>query len=172
MYFVHLDICSNSDGESDASNLYWATEVKCRELTKRVLVFLCIEMSTILAMLIAALVDIFVGHADDTSKWNLPIELVVPFDTAKIFGWILTWFFQFDMCFVYLVHMITTTTHFAGCCYYITTMCAHFDQVLASIQSAAKKARGVEIEQKRQIIWNDAEKKLQRAIQLHVKIYE
>lgn len=163
---------SNSDDENDASHLYWATEVKCRELTKRVLVFLCIEMSTILTMLIAALIDIFLGHADDTSKWNLPIELVVPVDTTRIFGWILNWFFQFDMCFVYLVHMITTTTHFAGCCYYIMTMCAHFERIMTSIQNDAEKVKAEELIQKRQKIWNNAEEKLQRAIQLHVRIYE
>lgn len=160
------------DDENDVSNLYWATEIKCRKLTKLVLVFLCIELSTILAMLFAALFDIFMGHTDDTSKWILPIELFVPFDTQLIFGWILNWFYQFDMCFIYLVHMITTTTHFAGCCYYIMTICAHFDQMIASVQDDAKKAKNEKDVQKRQKLWNNAEEKLQRAIQLHAKIYE
>lgn len=177
-FIIWTDIfsfCSNfwnSDAESDATKLYWANEIKCRKLTKTVFVFLCIELSTIFGMLMVAIIDIFMGHADDTSKWNLPIELVVPFDTRLISGWILNWFYQFDMCFVYLMHMITITTHFACCCYYIMTMCAHFDQMIASIRNDSKQAKMEKNIGKRQKIWNNSEKKLQRAIQLHAKIYE
>lgn len=114
------------------------------------------SLSLVSAAIIPFLLNIFMGDADP-SVWNLPANTAVPFNTQSIFGWLLTYFYQSNMSLIYFVYLIITTTHFACCCYYIIAICDHFEQLITSIQADSM---------------HKADEKFQRAIQLHVKIYE
>lgn len=172
-----LDDDKNDDGHNAAiATIFWTNELKCRQFVRFLLYYACIQMSSFLVALIPAFIDIFLMENDgsiDTSAWNLPFLVVMPIDMQTILGWFLTWFYQLNMSIAYAVYMITTTTHFVCLCYWIIASCDYFARLIKSLkfdtqQIEMQKFKGKQT--KRQ--WQNAKVKFQRAIELHVIIYE
>lgn len=83
---------------------------------------------------------IHVGNYD-TSKWILPYELSVPFDTKEIWGWYLLWLIQVNIGFTYSTTQIASSSYFMSCCFYIGAICDHFDYIIHSIQNDVERNR-------------------------------
>lgn len=145
-----------------ALNIFRTYEMKCRKLTRILFYYGFVQVASLLNPLIVAILAICMGTAD-TSKWPLPLPLVLPFDTQSLLGWFLDWFFQFNVAIGYNGSTVLTTTHLACFCYYIIAACDYFDLEIESLPFNYRKGDGVE---------NTIEKeKLQRSIQMHANIY-
>lgn len=145
--------------------------MKCRRLTKRFLCYGCVQLSLFLPILISVFLDIFNDEFDGLA-YNLPFNAVVPFNMESISGWLLTWIYQFNESISYGVQMITTTTHFTSFCCYIMAMCAHFNLMIDSIRHDSQQIQTEKNKQNHHQMWLNARAKLQRAIDIHVDIYE
>lgn len=158
-----------------ASAIYWASELKCRRFVKLLLCYACVQFSSVLGALIPAFIDIFLLNDDtsvDTSTWNLPFSVVMPFDMRTIWGWFLTWLYQFNICFAYSIYMVTTTTHFVCLCHFIVGICNHFAQLIESVKSDTQRIKMQTNNDEHSLRWQNAKAKLQQSIEMHVNIYE
>lgn len=84
------------------------------------------------AALLYSLYCIIVGNFD-TSTWELPFTLWVPFDTTTVHGWYLLWFIQFSMGMSYSSSQTTITSYFVCCSYYIGAICGHFNSLMNQV---------------------------------------
>ena len=151
--------------------MYWGCEMKCRRWMKGFAYFGCFHQLTFLPILIFVFIDIYNGKFDG-SKYNLPFNAVVPFNKESVSGWLLTWFYQLNQSFAYSGQMLTITIHFVCFCYYIMTMCNHFNLLIDSIRFDTQQIQAKNNTQIRHQIWMNARAKFQQAIELHVDIYE
>lgn len=168
----------NLDDDDDAvTTIYWTSELKCRKIIKLFFYYACLQMSSFLGALIPAFFDIFLHHnygsSIDTSEWNLPFAVVMPVDMQTISGWLITWFYQLNVSVAYAVYMITTTTHFISLCCWIIGTCNHYSRLIESIKIDTQhiKMQNYNAEQQAKR-WQNAKMKFQRAIEMHVNIYE
>lgn len=174
---IYLD---NDDRDDAVTSTCWASELKCRQLVKILLYYGCVQLSSFLGALIRPFFDIFLKNNDnksiDTSEWNLPFAVVMPVNMQTISGWFVAWFYQLNTSIAYGVYMITTTTHFVCLCYWIVGMCNHFSRLIESIrndtQQIEMQKNNNEEEQQQAKRWQKAKAKFQRAIEMHVNIYE
>lgn len=143
-----------------ANSIYWASELRYREFSKRMFYYGCFQISTFITPLLQPIIEICMGNIDMTA-WNLPFNMKTPFDMQTISGWLLTWFFQVNVSIAYGTGMIIMTSDFVGSCYYITSICNHFEMLINSTF--------LDTEQQ---LWSNVQGKIQRAIQQHTKIYE
>lgn len=157
--FWFIDDTSDNRG---ILNIYSASELKCRQCVRIFFFYFCGLLSTFFLALIFAILDICFGKTD-TSAWNLPFNVVVPFETESVLNWLLEWLFQISSGFSYTVRMILTTTHFVCCCYYIMAVCEHFNWEIDSVRQHNNTE---------QQIWQKIREKLQHAVGLHINIYE
>lgn len=77
---------------------------------------------------------ILIGQLD-TSTWPRWFELPIAFDTSSILGWYLYLIGVAILDVMYTVFMVTSTTYFVCCCFYIGAMGEHFDFIVHSIQA-------------------------------------
>lgn len=176
----NLDDDNESNGHAnEAASIYWASELKCRRFVKILLYFAYIQLSTYFGALIPAFLDIFLMDSDDddgsidTSSWNLPLMVVLPVDMQTVSGWLLTWLYQLVISVTYSAYVILTTTHFACLCYWIIAICNCFSLLIESItfdtqQIGKQKSKGKQTKH----LWPNVKGKLQRAIEMHIKIFE
>lgn len=152
--------------------MYWANEIKCRKYTKGFFHYGCVVVASFFTALIHALGDIYDGNTD-TSAWDLPLgDGVLPFGKESVFGWLVYWFFHFNVNFTYVVCTTLPMTHFACYCHYIVASCNHFDLMIASVRNDCEQIRNEKNRQKHPKMWRDAVIKLQKAIKVHTNIYE
>lgn len=118
------------DSKGVIFNIYWAIEQKCRKCTKIIAFYPLIMM--FVAAAFYSIYCILTGNLD-TTTWILPYKLSVPFDTRTIHGWYCLWFIQTNVGISYSVVMVTISTYFACCCFYIDGICEHFDYLIHSI---------------------------------------
>lgn len=160
------------DDDDAATSIYWDSELKCRQFMKIFFYYSCIQLSSFLGPLFPAFIDIFFmdneGDSIDTSAWNLPFLVVMPFDMETISGWLMTWLYQLNISIAYGIYMIIPTTHFVCSCYWIIGICQYFARLIETIKFDTQKHMA-EQQSKR---WQNAKEKFQRAIEMHVKIYE
>lgn len=97
----------------------------------------------------------------DTSLWILPLNVVVPFDTQTITGWLLSWLFQMNVSFTYSLVCMLMTTDFIGSCHYITSICKQFELQINSMDLDTELQ-----------LWSNVKMKLQQSILQHIKLYE
>lgn len=145
--------------------------MKCRRLLKRFLGYACFHLSPFFPVLISAFLDNLNGEFDG-SAYNLPFNAVVPFNMDSVSGWYLTWFYQFSVGFAYCVEMITVATYFGCFCYYIIAMCKHFSLLIDSIRLDSRQIHAKKNTRNRHQMWLNARAKLERAIEMHIDIYE
>lgn len=146
--------------------------MKCRKIIKIFIYYGYTTQFLYLAALISALVHIFMDDNIDPLAWKLPLPKVILFDSQTILGWLLTWFFQLNEGIAYFICVIITTTHFICCCVYIMAMCNHLNLIIDSVKFDSMQIRMEDNTQQYQQLWQRATENLQRAIKLHVNIYE
>lgn len=84
--------------------------------------------------LIISIVSILMGKYD-TSKWILPLDLVVPFNTESVFGWYWLWFYNLQLNIAYSVCLALTISHFICGCFYICGICEHSHFLVQSLKN-------------------------------------
>lgn len=120
-----------------------------------------------------AIYCICVGNRD-TSAWNLPFNLVVPFNTETLGGWFLYWLFQLSGNIAYSLCIIIPTTHFTGFCRYIVAICNHFELLLEKIRFDFKQIRNSTKvhRQKYMEVRHNVQEQLFQLIEHHVNVLE
>lgn len=151
--------------------MYGMYEAKYNKFTRILFYYGCSQLLPYFNPLIVAILGICNGNFD-SSAFNLPLNVVVPFNTDAAIGWLVFWFFQFNLALTYAVGMILITTHFAGFCYYIIATCNHFDLSIDSISFDCERIQQEKNRQKHSKMWCDAREKLKKTIEMHVEIYE
>lgn len=151
--------------------MYWMNEQKCRKFTKIMCVYTCFLQTAFVTAFVHAIYDICNGKFD-TSMWDLPFNLVVPFNAKTVQGWFIEWFFQFNVGNCYLISNFIPTTYFACFCNYIVAICKHFDLLLKSIQRDVDRLHLEETLQEQQQLWRNIKEKLNQAVEVQVKIHE
>lgn len=141
--------------------MYWETERKCSLYTKSMLYYIYFHQMPCVAALTYAIYCIYTNDID-TSAWNLPFSVFVPFDTQTVLGWLFCWFFELIAGFVYILSMIIPTTYFFGFCLYIVAICNHFDLLVDKFNE--------DIEQI--LMRHDVRKNVLQLIDIHVNVLE
>lgn len=108
----------------------------------------------------------------DTSAWNLPMRVSVPFNTDSVLGWFLLLFIQLNISAAYSLTVIAVTSYFICCCLYLEAMCDHFDELINLVKgdveiNRKEKNRSTSRKSEHQI-W----KNLCDAIKIHGDLYE
>ena len=114
--------------------MYWNIEEKCRRFTKRMCIYVPLNQIMMIVSLFASFYNIFTGNLD-TSTWNIPCNMVVPFNTKIIWKWYVLLAFQSSISFCYASITSGLTAYFTCCCFYIIAVCDHCDMLIASLQS-------------------------------------
>lgn len=124
------------DPKSEAFQIYWGVEQKCRNLVRKMSAWVLINHTMTFLSLIVSLYFILIGDFD-TSKWILPLDLVVPFNTESLFGWYLLWFYNLQINIAYSVCLSLTVSHFICGCMYLIGMCDHLSLLAQLIREEA-----------------------------------
>lgn len=151
--------------------MYEMYELKYRKFTRGLFYYGCAAMLPYFNPLVVAIVDICSGNFD-SSAFNLPLNVVVPFNTEVAAGWLVFWYFQFNLALTYELAMSLATTHLVGFCYYIMATCNHFGLLIDSIRIDCERTQWERNTEVKLYLWFDATKKLQQIVELHVNIYE
>lgn len=156
-----IDLFASAAVDAGVFDLYWETEQKSQKYLKRMSYYIIFHQSMFMVNLIAPILCILGGDCDPT-QWNLSFNLAMPFDQTVAWGWILRWFVDFSMGFSYSTALITITAYFVCCCFYIESLCNHFDLLIKSVdRSVVSKAN-----------WRKLTKQLNEAVRFHVEIFE
>lgn len=115
--------------------------------------------------------DIFNGEYD-TSAWNLPFLLSMPFNTETVKGWFLLLFIQLNVSIFYSLIMIAATSYFICGCLYIGAICDHFDVLIDTIEKDVEtnqlENNSFKYKKREQEIW----KCFCNAIEIHGDVHE
>lgn len=152
--------------------MYWETEQKCSVYTKRMLTYIYFHQMANVAALIKAISGICANDID-TSTWNLPFNLVVPFDTRPVCGWFLKWMFELSCGFAYTLAMIIPTSYFFCFCMYIVAICKHFEMLVDRIRLDVQWIRaGHKSRRECEHMWNKLRKNVFQLIDIHSNVME
>lgn len=152
--------------------MYWGTEQKCCLYTKCMLYYIYAHQMPVVAALFHAVYCICTGDSD-TSAWDLPFNVAVPFDTQSICGWLLKWLFEFCAGIAYILCMIIPTTYFFSFCLYIVAICNHFDLMVDRIRLDVEETpSNMKRRQNHSDLWHRIRKKLLQLIDMHVNALE
>lgn len=119
---------------------------------------------------------IFVGQYDMT-KWIVPFDIYVPFDTTTFFGWFLLWFVQFNMTIAYITAMVSTTSYFVSCCVYICAVCDHLSLIFNSLNedfqsNSQQRKKNDSNEKEPNKHFQEYRIKIKKTVDIHNKVYE
>lgn len=89
--------------------------------------------SSLVMALNYAIYCIYIGDMD-TTTWNLPFNMVVPFNMETLGGWLLGWLLQLSINLSYTLGISISTMNFAGFCHYIVAICNHFEVLIDAIR--------------------------------------
>lgn len=168
--FVSIRNNFHLDGENDVSKLYWKTELKCRRVVKMMLYYIYFHQWTFITAILYALFNIGTGNFD-TSTWNLPLNLIAPFNTQSVWGWLLKWFFEFSSGLSYALCNIMTTSYFICFCLYIGAICNHFSMLMDSARHNVRQNQKDHCQNHHEI-WLTVHSKLTQCINLHDNVLE
>lgn len=116
--------------------------------------------------------EIYHGRVD-TSNWDTPFNVVVPFSTDYIWGWFCKWFFELSASFAYVVTGAFCTSYFVSFCLYIDAICDHFNWVINSIPRYDKFVRNTKhSDNQLSKIRRDIKITFLGAINVHMELYE
>lgn len=163
------------DGLTGITEIYWATEQKCHQFTRLMAYFLVFNSSSLVMALNYAIYCICIGNMD-TSTWNLPFNMVVPFNTESLCGWLLYWLYQLSANLAYTLCISMPTMYFAGFCRYIVAICMHFELLVDAIRSDVERIQSESTvgprQQSNAVVWCDVRGKLFQLIDHHVNALE
>lgn len=80
--------------------------------------------------------------------------------------------FQFSLGLSYALSIVSIISYFFCCCFYLATICDHFEILLRFVASDAKKLRHTNDSVICQSMHQQFMQKLQNAIEIHGKIFE
>lgn len=129
------------------------------------------EQFIYISALVKSIISICMGDFQ-TSAWNLPYTLVVPFDKTKLWSWYLLWFIQCNMGFSYTSSMVPVTVYFVCCCLYIFGICEHFELLMQATWSDADEYHAEKNPIKRKNLYRKLQKTLTESIDAHVNLLE
>lgn len=109
----------------------------------------------------------------DTSAWNLPFDVVVPFDTRPVWGWLLKWLFELNCSIAYILAMIIPTTYFFCFCLYIVAICNHFDALVDSFHLNIEQFQSDAIDRSKHLdLWVGVRNNILQLIGVHLNVLE
>lgn len=154
-----IDNISDTDNDRIAE-MYWENEQKCRKFTTIMSYYVFAHQSIVMASLCYSIYCICIGNWD-TSTFVLAFNIVVPFNTRHLFGWYIQWLIQLCMSISYVLCVVSVTSYFVCCCFYVQAICDHFNLLIDSIdQNDEPCAERIQ------------ETKMTEAIEIHVKVFE
>lgn len=162
-------IANKAEGEE--YEIYWANEQKCRRYIKRFFYYMACHVQMFAFPALYSIFEICTGNLVP-SNWPLPLNIWTPFDSTVVWGWYLIWFIQINMSISYLVSIISCSSYFMTCCFYIIAACDNLNQMTCSINENIKIYKMEKLSTKRQTIYQEIEKKFNRMLEYHAKIYE
>lgn len=151
--------------------VYWNVEQRCRQYTRNIWYYAVPHHWMFLVAIFKSTFDIICGNYD-TSAWDLPFRMSLPFNIDSVLGWFLSLFIQLNTSITYVLIMIPVTTYFMSCCLYLQTICDHFDMLIDTVKN------NVEINQMEKNIFKYKKRELQikehlcHAIKIHCNVYE
>lgn len=160
----------SSSAQCKIFSIYWINEQKCQKYTKRIAYYLFFHMSIFFLNFLNAIINIILGNLN-TSTWSLSFTMSVPFDKTCVWGWLLTSFIEINTAISYSFCMVSITSYFICCCFYIEALCEHFDALIKLSGNEVERIR----EKNQQItgkFYLKAHNQLSEAVKLHVKIFE
>lgn len=161
----------HSGQNTEMYEFYRKTEDKCRTYTKYIVSYIAVHQSTFVTIMSRSLYSIFNGDKD-TSNWLLPFHFVVPFDTTLVWGWNLLWFCQMSLSLCYITCMVTMTSYFVCCCFYLEAFRSHFKYLIDEIQAIVKENQIEHNSRKYQQNERVILEKMHDVVAFHVKIFE
>lgn len=171
---MHLNIfefTQKLEQNEDILDIYWTIEKKCRKYTLIVTCFVFWNESAFIGPLVYSFYCIWRGDYD-ILEWNLPFNIIVPFDTTNLLGWYLLWFYQFNVSFFYSSSFTVITSYFMSCCLYIGAICDHFDFLCDSIMEDVARNQIEKDPRKQRKRNQQIHENIDRMIQTHVKMFE
>lgn len=156
-----------SDDHTNITEMYSATEQKCGKFTRFMIYYLLFNMLSYPMALAYAIYCIYMGNFD-TSTWNLPMNVVVPFDTQSIFGWLMKWMYEFGGAVSYFLSMTIPTIYFVGFCRYIVAICKHFELLIDAIRLDVEQIQSDQNGRQK----HHVREKLSQLIDLHENVLE
>lgn len=155
----------------DVFEMYWKNEQKCRKFTKTITHYVYFNQMIFFVYFIQSIYCICTGNYD-TSTWSLSSKITVPFNTETIWGWYLLWFVHFNMGFSYVLSMVSITSYFVCCCFYISTICDHFDLHIKSADKYSDQLLKKKKQKKRKGIYRSIKNSIFQAIDIHVQVLQ
>lgn len=114
-----------TDSGSSTSIIYWNVEKKCRDLIEKMIIFVILNSMITFASLFWSFYSLATGNFD-TSTWNLPFDLVVPFEMTSVFRWYLLWLYNLLCNLGFAACLASTSSYFVCCCFYLGGVCKLF----------------------------------------------
>lgn len=157
--------------DEDEVAIYWKNEKYCRKRTKQSLYYVAFNQASFVITLLFSVYFLFIGKFD-SSKLLLPFNLILPFDTKTVLGWYILWFIEFNIGFSYVISMVGITSYFVCCCFYICTICDHFQWLLQSLEADVKRNQSEKNTQKHTQNLKKIKEKFLHAIEINIKAFE
>lgn len=154
--------------------IYWNVEEKCRKYTKILgLGCICLTQAMVVITFMSSIYSIVIGNLD-TSTWELPFSLTVPFNTETISGWYMLFSLNFCIAFSYAICISTTTSYYVAGCLYVRAIFDHFKALIDSLKDDFHEQKDdTEAQPKNsKKMYRNFEKKFRDAVEIHVKMYE
>lgn len=167
MYFFP----SKSGGDGEIPNIHWKNEQRCRKFTKSMSNFIIANETVLTLSFCYSTVCVCIGNYD-TTNWVLQFPMKTPFNKEAVIGWYCIWCIQFIQSFSYAICMVTLTTYFVCCCFYIVTLCDHFQELCRLINKDVDQIQKVKNLPNSQNMYQRISKRLYQAIDLHVTTFE
>ncbi|XP_031637097.1 uncharacterized protein LOC116349691 [Contarinia nasturtii] len=161
-------------GTGQIYDIYWKNEQICRKYTKIIAYYVFMNQAAYLMVLIAPIYSIIHGIFDP-SKWKLMYNLIIPFDETELFGWFVHYFAQFNVGLTYSLILVSITSYFVCGCFYVNSICNHFDHLINSIKDTIEPTEvdeTNEIKARVRTDWRRVKEQLSEAINLHVEIFD
>lgn len=152
-------------------DIYWKNEQKCRKYTKIIAYYVFFNQTAYMMVLISPIYSIAIGNINP-SNWKLMYDLILPFDKSQLFGWFVHYFAQFNVGLTYSLILVSVTSYFVCCCFYIDSTCEHFDILINSIRNSIQFNDTEDETMKVSANWRKVKQQLSEAVNLHVDIFE
>lgn len=147
--------------------MYWNVEQKCRRFAKMMGTFVVLEQTSFIMAVMFSIYCVYIGNFD-TSTYYLPLREKPPFNTESLLGWYMFLAIQLCMSFAYVFGVVPAISYFVCNCFYLSTLCDHFDYLIALVDVELKPSDRMAIHKNAL----NAHKLLSNAIDHHNKIYE
>lgn len=149
--------------------IYWDNEQKCRKTTKRISYFIALNQGVFIAIFFFSIFCLLTEEFDIFAI-ALPIKFAVPFEITTIPRWYALWLIEFNIGLAYGFSVVSGTSYFVCCCFYIGAICDHYKLIIQSRikyigSPSSEKNNAKKLQEK-------IKKLLSQAIDIHVNGFE